>query len=97
MRQGGAARRRAGAQSRGLLTGGGACGWLFLRSIGLPVINWCGEYSKYNCLVMDLLGDSLETLFNKCNRKFSLKTVLMIAFQMVRANRAQHRSLRLQL
>ncbi|CAN4098524.1 unnamed protein product [Withania somnifera] len=50
---------------------------------GVPNLKWFGVEGDYNVLVMDLLGPSLEDLFNFCSRKMSLKTVLMLADQMI--------------
>lgn len=51
--------------------------------IGIPKIYQCSCNSDYYLLEMELLGLSLEELFRKCKRKFSLKTVLMLADQML--------------
>eukprot|EP00267_Zea_mays_P022103 XP_008646567.1 transcription factor E2F2-like [Zea mays] len=49
---------------------------------GIPHLKWFGVEGQYNVMVIDLLGPSLKGLFNYCSRKFSLKTVLMLADQM---------------
>ncbi len=51
--------------------------------VGIPNIRWYGVEGEYVAMVMDLLGPSLEESFSRVNRKFSLKTVLMLAEQMV--------------
>ncbi|KAM3330716.1 hypothetical protein ACQJBY_027079 [Aegilops geniculata] len=50
---------------------------------GISNVKWFGVEGDYNVLVMDVLGPSLEDLFSFCNRKLSLKTVLMLADQMI--------------
>lgn len=50
---------------------------------GIASMKWFGVDGDDNVLVLDLLGPSLEDLFVYCGRKFSLKTVLMLADQMI--------------
>jgi len=50
---------------------------------GIANAHYFATEGEYNIMVMDLLGPSLEDLFNICHRKFSLKNVLMIADQML--------------
>ena len=56
---------------------------VFSNGVGIPQMKWFGKEGDYNVLVMDLLGPSLEDLFNYCDRKFSVKTVLMLADHMI--------------
>ena len=58
---------------------------------GIPKIFWFGDALNifknsnklHNVLVMEFLGNDLDTLFKKQRRFFSLKTVLMLAEQLL--------------
>ena len=60
---------------------------------GIPQIYHFGQEGLHNILVIDLLGPSLEDLFDMCGRKFSTKTVCMAARQMVRHTPPQNNRL----
>jgi serine/threonine protein kinase len=59
-----------------------------LFEAGIPHLKWFGVEGEFNCMVIDLLGPSMEEFFNYCSRSFSLKTVLMLADQMI--NRVEY-------
>ena len=58
--------------------------------VNIPKMIDHGNDSKIEFLTMELLGPSLESLFQKCNRKFSLKTVLMLADRMIASLEYMH-------
>lgn len=52
-------------------------------NIGVPRMLYNGVEGNYNVLVMERKGSNLENLFNRCGRRFSIRTVLMLADQML--------------
>ena len=56
---------------------------VFEKIVGFPKIFWVGQENRANYMVMELMGPSLEDLYFMCEKTFSLKTVLMLADQMV--------------
>lgn len=54
----------------------------------VPSLHFVGDEKSddgkvYHVMVMDILGKSLEDLFQECRRKFDVRTVSHIAVQMV--------------
>ena len=58
--------------------------------VGIPQVYYFGQEGLHNILVIDLLGPSLEDLFDLCGRRFSTKTVVMTAKQMISRVQAIH-------
>ncbi|PXF46158.1 Casein kinase I [Gracilariopsis chorda] len=52
--------------------------------IGIPKCRYFGNQGSHSVLVMDYLGPSLEDCLNECNRRMSIKSVLMIGIQAMR-------------
>ena len=71
-----------------------------MKGKGIPDMKGVIIEGDYNIMIMQLLGPSLEELFNYCKRQFSLKTVLMLAIQMlerielVQSNHFIHRDMK---
>ena len=54
-----------------------------LKAFGLPEMKLFGCNSEFNILIMELLGQSLEALFQAQNKSFSIKTACMLGIQMI--------------
>ena len=50
---------------------------------GIPKLYWTGKEGDYNIMVIELLGRSLEDLFQVCNKQFTIPTTFSLAAQMV--------------
>ena len=50
---------------------------------GFPAVRWHGQHDGLNVLIMELLGPSLQSLLRACGGRFSLKTVVMLADEML--------------
>ena len=57
---------------------------------GIPHAYYFGQEGMHNVLIIDLLGPSLEDLFEWCGRRFSAKTTCMVAKQMIDRVRSIH-------
>jgi serine/threonine protein kinase len=64
---------------------------MLVGGVGIAGFKWFGAESDNNVMVTELLGKSLESLFVECGHKFSLKTVLMIAEQLLTRIEYVHR------
>ncbi len=50
---------------------------------GIPKIYSIYETPKFNVLVMELLGENLDTIFSSFNKKFNLGTVLKLGYELI--------------
>lgn len=50
---------------------------------GIPRLHWCGTVDGYVVQALDSYGPTVEVLFNQAGRRFNLKTVLLLAEQLI--------------
>ncbi|UKZ47258.1 hypothetical protein TrVGV298_001475 [Trichoderma virens] len=63
---------------------------LLRKHPGIATLHDNGRHEPYEFMVCELLGASLQSLFYRCGRKFSLKTTLMLADQLIQRLEAFH-------
>ena len=59
--------------------------------IGVPEVYEYIKKDSGNYMVMELLGKSIDSLFNLCDKKFKMKTIMQIGIQMVKRVEYLHR------
>lgn len=59
---------------------------------GVPYLLHSGKAGPYNVMILDLLGPSLDDLFKLCNRSFSIKTICLLADQLLERIEFIHRA-----
>jgi hypothetical protein len=47
--------------------------------VGFPKLYWSGKEGEHNIMVMELLGKNLEEQMKIVGKKFTMKTILLIA------------------
>uniref|UniRef100_A0A914YMC1 non-specific serine/threonine protein kinase n=1 Tax=Panagrolaimus superbus TaxID=310955 RepID=A0A914YMC1_9BILA len=57
---------------------------------GFPRVFWFGNQFGHNVLVMELLGPPISSLFNFCERKFGIQTILLLGESMIRRIKHLH-------
>ncbi|KAI9266035.1 kinase-like domain-containing protein [Sporodiniella umbellata] len=63
---------------------------LLAGTLGVPNAYYFGQEGLHNILVIDLLGPSLEDLFEVCSRRLSVQTVACLAKQMIDRTHSLH-------
>lgn len=57
---------------------------------GMPEVHWYGVEGRHKVIVMNLMGPSLEDMFNACDRKFPVKLVLTLAEELITRMQSIH-------
>ncbi|KAI2798374.1 hypothetical protein RDWZM_004712 [Blomia tropicalis] len=57
---------------------------------GFPTAYYHGRFQEYEVLVLERLGRNLETLYDDCGRRFTLKSVLFLALQLLKRFETLH-------
>lgn len=69
------------------------CYSILLERKGFPIVHFFGRYDdQYEVLVMERLARNLDTLFEDCGRKFTLKSLIFIALQLLKRFETIHTS-----